>query len=270
MRMSADEQSGTTNKAYVRSLERGLVTIRALGEFPDGATLSEVSAKVDLDRATTRRLLLTLVDMGYVRQDKKQFVLAPRVLELGFSYFSSMPVWEAAQPFLDSYCETTLGTISIGVLDNAEVIYVARAQSRRSVYAINVTVGSRFPCYSTSMGRVLLSGLPNEQIAEILGSIELKARTPNTTVSLGDLMASIENVRDLGYAISNEETEIGIRSIAVPLRNRKGDIAAALNTSFQVSYATTAELVETYLPQLRDVAAKIEALNMLPSRKTGN
>ncbi len=267
--MTAKDATGTTSKAYVRSLERGLVTIRALAGFPDGATLSEVAAEVDLDRATTRRLLLTLVGMGYVRQDKKQFVLAPRVLELGFSYFTARPVWEAAQPYLDKYCDETLGTISIGVLDAGEVIYLARAQSRRSVYAINVAVGSRFPCYSTSMGRILLADLPHEDIAEILSRVDLRPRTPHTRVSLDEITASLEQVRELGYAISDEETEVGIRSIAIALRNRAGETAAALNTSFQVSYASREDLVETYLPRLRDVARDVEALNMLPSRSTG-
>lgn len=264
--MTGEPESEPSSRTYVRALERGLVTIKALGDYPDGASLSDIASQIGLDRATTRRFLLTLCHLGYVRQVKRRFYLAPRVLELGLSYFAAVPVWEAAQPFLDSYCEETRGTISIGVLDDTEVVYVARAQSKRSVYAINVTVGSRFPCYSTSLGRVLLAWRTPEEIADIFARIEIKARTPNTLTTPADIEAALATVRQRDYAISNEETELGIRSIAIPLRNRHGMVVAALNTSFQVSYATAVDLTETYLPALRDVAGKIEALNLLPGK----
>ena len=156
--MAPDDVKNESNRSHVRSLARGLDTLKALGTVTDGATLSDIAAIVDLDRATTRRFLLTLCDLGYVRQSKKRFYMAPKVLELGYAYFSTMSKWDAIQPILNEFCDQTLGTISIGVQDSDEVIYVARAQSHRSVYAINVTVGSRFPIYSSSIGRIILAG----------------------------------------------------------------------------------------------------------------
>jgi len=267
--VSEKAETGKSSATHVRALERGIEVIKALGEFSDGATLSDIAAVVELDRATARRFLLTLTQLGYVRQDRRRFYLAPKIIELGLSYFATMPVWEASQPFLDHYCEESRGTISVGVLDDTEVVYVARAQSKRSVYAINVAVGSRFPVYSTSLGRVLLAWLPRETVDDVFSRTEIIARTPHTIINLEKIHEELARIRQQNYAISDEETELGIRSVAIPLRNRAGSVVAALNTSFHVSSASLEDLLNIYLPALRDVASKIEALNLLPGTSAG-
>lgn len=247
-------------RPIVRALARGLDTLKALGSVgSDGASLSDVAAIAKLDRATTRRSLLTLVELGYARANGKRFVLAPKVLELGFSYFSSMPVWERVQPILNDYSEKSRGAFSIGVLDDGEVVYVARAQSRRAVYSINVSVGSRFPAYCSSIGRVLLAGLHDAQVASVLKSIDLVKRTPHTRIKIKEIMADIAEVRAKGYSISDQETELGVSSIAVPIFDRSGSVIAGLNTSAPASLASAASLRREYLPLLRQAAEQCQA-----------
>lgn len=262
--MPKDEANSDSARSHVRALARGLDTLKALGTVPEGASLSDIAAIVDLDRATTRRFLLTLCDLGYARLHKKRFYLAPKVLELGFSYFSTMSRWDAIQPLLNEYTERTMGTISIGVRDGMEVIYMARAQSKRSVYAINVTVGSRFPLYSTSMGRILISELPENEVRAILADLSLDARTPLTVTDPDRILANLADVRKNGYSISDQETEMGIRSIAIPLRDRSGAIIAALNTSVTANHTSADDLVTQFLPSLRETAGQLEPLMWIP------
>lgn len=252
------------DRSYVRALARGLEILKALGTWTaDGATLSDVAALVKLDRATARRFLLTLSEIGYVTTDGKRFALAPKVLELGFSYFSAMTVWERVQPILDDLSEKQKGAVSIGVIDGKEVVYVARAQNRRSVYTLNVSVGSRFPIYSSSIGRILLSGMDDQDIKAFLKQVDLVKRTPKTISKLGDIMNEVARVRKLGYCISDEETEVGIRSIAVPVFGRDGKIIAGFNASVQSSVADKRALVSEFLPLLKAGAVQVQAAMQL-------
>lgn len=248
------------DRSHVRALARGLEILKALGEMTsDGATLSGVAAVVNLDRATARRFLLTLTELGYVRTNGKQFFLSPKVLELGYAYFTSMPVWERVQPLLNAISESQQGAVSIGVFDGKDVVYVARAQNRRSVYTLNVSVGSRFPIYSSSIGRVLLAGMTDDEVKAILKRGEIVKRTPKTRTKMGDLMDEIARVRKQGYAIADEETEMGVRSIAVPIVDPRGCVVAGLNASVQSSVADGKELVHDSLPLLRRAVEQIEA-----------
>lgn len=256
--MTPDDVKNESNRSHVRALARGLDTLKALGTVTEGATLSDIAAIVDLDRATTRRFLLTLCDLGYVRQSKKRFYMAPKVLELGYAYFSTMSKWEAIQPILNEFCDRTLGTISIGVQDGDEVIYVARAQSNRSVYAINVTVGSRFPIYSSSIGRIILAGRSDADLRHYLSTIDLVKRTPHTVTDIDEFMAGINRIREQGYSISDQETELGVRSIAIPIHGRDGGVVAGLNSSVATTFASVEDLVTRFLPLLRETAQQIE------------
>ena len=248
------------DRNHVRALARGLEILRCLTEFGvHGATLSQVAEVVGLDRATSRRLLLTLTDLGYVRTSGKQFFASPRSLELGYAYFASMPIWERIQPILAEFSDKHMGAVSIGVLDGRDVVYVARAQNRRSVYTLNVGVGSRFPIYSSSTGRVLLSGLRDDEIKSILKQIEIIKRTPKTRMKTSDIMAEIAAARSAGYCICDEETEMGVRSIAVPIRDRQHNVVAAMNASVQATIADSRALLHHYLPPLRVAVAQVQA-----------
>ena len=265
--MPSGKVKNSAERSYVRALARGLDIIRALStSAADGASLSEVAAIVKLDRATARRFLLTLAEIGYVRTNGKQFFLLPKVLELGFSYFSSIPLWERIQPVLNEVSEKFQGAVSIGVLDGSEVVYVARAQNRRSVYTLNVNVGSRFPIYSSSIGRVLLSGMTEDDAKAILKRIDLVKRTPKTRTKIADILAEAATARKQGYCIADEETETGIRSIAVPIFDRSGKIMAGFNASVQASVANSRALVNDQLPLLQAAVGQIQAAMQLGPR----
>ena len=262
--MATTQVKTDTERSYVRALARGLDVLKGLGTLTsDGATLSDVASLVKLDRATARRILLTLAEIGYVTTDGKRFFMAPKVLELGFAYFSAMTLWERVQPILNDLSEKQKGAVSLGVLDGEDVIYVARAQNRRSIYTLNVSVGSKFPIYCSSIGRVLLSGMADQDIKALLKRIDLAKRTPKTTTKIGDIMDEIGRIRKQGYCISDEETEIGIRSIAVPIYDLDQKIIAGFNASVQASVADNRALVKEFLPLLRTAAVQVQAAMQL-------
>jgi IclR family pca regulon transcriptional regulator len=250
--------SGSTARdgAFVQSLERGLLVIRAL-DASEPQALSEVARATGLSRAAARRFLLTLEQLGYVRQARGRFALTPRVLELGYAYLSSLTLPEVAQPHLERLVEQVHESSSVSVLDGDDVVYVARVPTRR-IMSVTISVGTRFPAYATSMGRVLLSGLPDEKLDATLSRADLRKLTARTITSVDVLRAAIDQVRRQGYAIVDEELEIGLRSIAVPIRDAAGAVVAAVNLSAQASRSTVADLKRRLLPPLRDTAAAIE------------
>jgi IclR family transcriptional regulator, pca regulon regulatory protein len=243
-------------EAFVQSLERGLLVIRALSS-PRPQTLSQVAAATGLSRATARRFLLTLEQLGHVRQRDGRFALTPRVLELGYAYLSSLSLPELAQPHLERLVGAVEESSSVSVLDGEAVVYVARVPTRR-IISDSISVGTRFPAYATSMGRVLLAGLPDEQMQAVLAGADLRRLTPRTSTSKRALLDEIEQVRDQGYALVDEELEAGLRSIAAPIRDAAGSVAAAVNVSSQASRTTVADMRRRLLPPLRDTAAAIE------------
>ena len=242
--------------AFVQSLERGLLVIRALSS-PEPQALSEVARTTGLSRAAARRFLLTLEQLGYVRQTAGRFALTPRVLELGYAYLSSLSLPEVAQPHLERLAEQVQESSSVSVLDGDDVVYVARVPIRR-IMSVSISVGTRFPAYATSMGRVLLAGLPDEQIAAALARADLRRLTARTTTSHKALREEIARVRRQGYAIVDEELETGLRSVAVPIDDAAGKVTAAVNLSVQASRTSVADLRRRLLPPLREAAAAIE------------
>lgn len=250
--------SGTTARdgAFVQSLERGLLVIRALA-VPQPQALSEVARAAGLSRAATRRFLLTLEHVGYVRQTRGRFTLTPRVLELGYAYLSSLTLPEVAQPHLERLVEQVHESSSVSVLDGDDVVYVARVPTRR-IMSVTISVGTRFPAYATSMGRVLLSGVPDEQVDATLSRADLRKLTGRTITSTDVLREAIRQVRRQGYAIVDQELEVGLRSIAVPIRDPAGAVVAAVNLSTQASRTTVADMKRRLLPPLRETAAAVE------------
>ncbi|MEU0031398.1 IclR family transcriptional regulator C-terminal domain-containing protein [Streptomyces sp. NPDC006335] len=243
---------------FVRSLERGLAVIRAFDADHPQLSLTEVARTCGLTRAAARRFLLTLADLGYVRADGRAYRLTPRVLELGYSYLSSFSLAQLAQPHLEQLVDRTRESSSLCVLDGDDIVYVARVPARRIMTAA-ITVGTRFPAHVTSVGRVILAGLPGEELEVRLDRAELSPLTARTIASADLLRAELERVRRQGYALVDQELEEGLRSIAAPVRDRGGEVVAAVNIPVQAGRTTLAAVRRDLLPALLETVAGIEA-----------
>lgn len=243
---------------FVQSLARGLAVIRAFDAEHAVLGLSDVARRADLPRAAARRFLRTLDTLGYVRTDGRTFALTPRVLELGFSYLSALSLPEIAQPHLERLSHEIGESVSAAVLDGADIVYIARVPTRR-IMSVRITIGTRFPAYATSMGRVLLAGLPADAAADVLASSAVEALTDRTRTDRAALLAEVDAVRARGWALVDGELEPGLRSIAAPIHGRDGSVVAAVNVSTSATRDTVAHLRETYLPRLLAAAGAIEA-----------
>ena len=241
---------------FVKSLDRGLAVIRALSVPPPGLTLAEVARATGLARPAARRFLLTLEQIGYARSEERRFSLTPRVLELGYSFLSGLTLPELAQPHLRELAMQVHESCSVSVLDGAEIVYVARESTRR-IMTVAIAVGTRFPAYATSMGRVLLAGLDDADVDLMLGDA-LRALTSSTITRPDALRAELARVRRQGWALVDQELEDGLRSIAVPLRDQNGRVSAAVNLSTHASRRTLKQVRAGLLEPLRETASKIE------------
>jgi IclR family transcriptional regulator, pca regulon regulatory protein len=248
----------TPSPEFVQSLARGLAVIRAFDGTRPELGLSEVSRATGLTRATARRLLLTLVRLGYVRQDGNRFSLRPRVLELGYSYLSALSLPEIAQPHMETLVAQVNESSSIAVLDDTEIVYVVRVPTTR-IMTITITVGTRLPAYPTSMGRVLLAGLEPDELERRLSRMHIDPLTPTTVPDASALRVELDRVRAQGWATVDQELEQGVRSAAVPIHDASGGVSAAMNVSVHASRMTMQELRKQVLPNLLRTAASIEA-----------
>jgi len=246
------------DRQFVQSLERGLEVIRALSLPGPGRTLSDVARDTGLTRASARRFLLTLEQLGYVRADDRRFALTPRVLELGYAFLSSLTLPQIAQPHLRELVERVHESSSVSVLDGADIVYVAREPTQR-IMTVAISVGTRFPVHATSMGRVLLAGLGDAELAALLDTAPLRALTAATVTDKDRLRAEVLRVRRQGWALVDQELEDGLRSIAVPIHSSAGAVVAAMNLSTHASRRTPAGIRRELLPRLREAAAAIEA-----------
>ena len=250
-------------REQVRSLARGLAVIRSFDADRPQQTLAEVARETGLTRAAARRFLLTLADEGYVCTDGRLFALTPRVLELGWSYLSAMGLPEVAAPHLESLVATVRESASISVLDGDprtgyDVVYVARVPTSR-IMTVTITIGTRFPAWATSMGRVLLAALPASTLEDYLAGLHPATLTERTVAGAGELRAELDRVRADGHCVVDQELEAGLRSIAVPVHDRAGRVTAAANVSTHASRRDAADLRTEVLPELRACAAAIEA-----------
>ncbi|MGW6199822.1 IclR family transcriptional regulator domain-containing protein [Kribbella sp. NPDC055110] len=250
--MPGDASTGT----FLQGLERGLAVIRAFSTQAPSLTLSEVARAVGITPATARRILLTLEELGYVRSDNRRFSLTPRVLALGWAYLSSLDLGELAGPFMEELSAKTRESCSIATLDLPDIVYVARVPTSR-IMTVALGVGARLPAYPTSMGRVLLSALPDEDLMAYLENLQAEPLTDRTITAPDDLRASIAQARADGYALVDQELELGLRSIAAPIHNSRGRVIAALNVSAHASRSTPTSLCEEFLPHLHRAATQI-------------
>ncbi|MBO3741171.1 IclR family transcriptional regulator domain-containing protein [Actinoplanes flavus] len=253
---------------YVQSLERGLAVIRAFDSRNPELTLSDVARACGLTRAAARRFLLTLTDLGYVRTDGRLFSLAPRVLELGYSYLSSLSLPEVAEPHLERLVAEVRESSSMSVLDGDDIVYVARVPTSR-IMRVAINVGTRFPAYATSMGRVMLAALPEPELDAYLDRAKLERLTDRTIHTPDALRAELRQVHLQGHSIVDQELEEGLRAIAAPIRDRTGAATGAVNISVHAARATVDEIRERLLPPLLAATAAIEAdLRVAAPRRT--
>lgn len=239
-------------------LAKGLAVIETFTAERPRQSIAEVAAASGLDRATARRCLLTLAQNGYADWDGKFFTLTPRVLRLGTACLATMPLPQIVQPFLDALSDQIGQSSSVSVLDGAEIVYVARA-AQRKVMSVALMPGSRLPAHCTSMGRVMLAALPDDQARALLGPGPLPARTPHTLTDPEAVMAELARVRAQGHALIDQEVEDGLRSIAVPVLNARGRVVAALNVG--VSAAVPLEDMTTrLLPALLELQGRLRGI----------
>lgn len=248
---------------YVQSLARGLSVIRAFdGDHPE-LTLSDVARHTGLTRATSRRFLLTLVELGYVRTDGRMFSLTARVLELGFSYLSALSLPEIAQPHLEQLAASIHESTSASVFDGTDIVYVARVPTRR-IMSVRINIGTRFPAYATSMGRVLLASFTPEELEAHLDGIDFERLTSHTIKTRDALVAELERVRQQGWALVDQELENGLRSIAVPIWHGP-TVIASINVSTTANSHTVESIHQNLLPPLKLAAERISS-DLIASR----
>jgi IclR family pca regulon transcriptional regulator len=255
-RSVAQRKPGDT---YVQSFARGLSVIRSFSASAPSQTLTEVAHRTGLTRAGARRILLTLEGLGYVESQGRQFKLTPKILDLGFAYLSSLPLWNLAEPVMEALVAEVKESSSAAVLDDTDVVYVLRVPTHK-IMSINLGIGSRLPAYCTSMGRMLLSGLPEDELERRLRSSALSRRTDRTETDPEKLKALIAQARRQGWCLVNQELEEGLVSLSAPLTDRSGRLIAAMNISGQYNRTPPAYMLERFLPLLLNAAKTISKL----------
>ncbi len=240
-------------------LAKGLAVIETFTAEKPRQSIAEVSAASGLDRATARRCLLTLAHLDYADYDGKYFTLTPRILRLGTACLATMPLPQMVQPLLDRLSEALGESSSVSILDGAEIVYVARA-AQRKVMSIALMPGSRLPAFCTSMGRVMLAALPEDEARQRLDSAPRMARTPQTVTDADRLMGLLGAIRAQGYALIDQEVELGLRSIAIPLLNARGVTIAALNIGVPATQTSVDDLPGLYLSAMQAVQAELRAM----------
>jgi IclR family pca regulon transcriptional regulator len=249
----------TEQPDFVTALARGLAVIRAFGSDRPRMTLADIAKHVSLPRATVRRSLITLATLGYIETDGRNFALTPKVLALANSYLSSSPLPRAAQPLLERLAETTRESCWAAILDEEDVLLVAGARTNRLLSA-GLAVGSRLPAFCSALGRVLLAGSSDEKLDAFMERLAPRSFTPRTVTEAAAIRRAILSARDEGYAISDGEVETGVCSIAVPLVDQQGRTIAALNATVPSARLRRSEMMERFLPLLRQAANDIRPI----------
>jgi len=249
------------NPDFVLSLARGIRVIESFEQHTEGLSVAEVARHAGFSRAAVRRLLITLELLGYAGTDGRVYSLKTPVLKLGFSYLSSTSIPSAAQPILEHITEVVHESSSVSILEGDNIVYVARASAKR-VMSVGLSIGSRLPAYCTSMGRVLLAALPEAELASYVLRAKLEPLTPKTVTDKTRLSQIICDVKSKDFSVADEELEIGLRSIAVPIRSRQNRVVAAMNIGVHAARVSMEDMLERFLPVLRENARILG--NILP------
>lgn len=245
----AEEIEALTDPSFMTSLARGLAVLRAFSDQRRSLTIAQISQKTGIPRAAVRRCLHTLKVLGYADSEVNNFSLRPKVLTLGYSYLSSTPLAVSAQPFLNNITRALNESCSLAVLEDSEILYVCRSATSR-VMSVALNTGSRLPAYCTSLGRVMLAHMSEQALDDYFSKVKLRALTDRTLVSEKRLREILIGVKENGYALIDEELEIGLRSIAVPIRGASGNVLAALNVGAQATRVSKRQMEEEFLPVL--------------------
>lgn len=258
--VSQSETPLEASRYFVHSLAKGLEALRCFGPDSPSLSLKELAERLGWNKATAFRFVYTLQQLGYLDQDPRtrRYRLGVRVLDLGFSCLNSLGLSERAQPYLEELFHQTGQPIQMTILDGADIVYLARVADRR-LTVINLYVGCRLPAYCTSTGKVLLAHRPWEEVRRLLAGVALQAHTPYTITDLEQLRLALEQVRRLGYAVGDQELELGVRSLAVPVRDATGQVVAAINISTRVARVDQPTLLGRYLPLVIQTAERISA-----------
>lgn len=240
----------------VQSFERGLAVIRSFGADAPSQTLADVARATDLSRATVRRLLHTLEKEGYVRRDGTRFELTPRVLELGYAFLASHTLADLARPHLERLSAQVRESTSVAVLDGTSIVYVARVQANR-VMQVSIGIGTRFEAYRTSLGRAILAWREPDEVDDLWTASDHADPTDSTITDLDAFRVALAEVREQGWALVDQELEVGVRSVAAPIRDDEGRAVAAVNISTHTSRTTKAELRRSVIPPLLRTADAI-------------
>ncbi len=249
------------NPDFMATLARGLAVIRAFAQQRRALTIAQISMKTGIPRAAVRRCLYTLSELGYVAcADGRNFTLRPHILALGHAYLTSSPLASSAQPILDHVSDTVHESCSMSILDGDEILYLARSRTSSRIMSIDLTVGSRLPAYCTSMGRVQLAGLGAAELDAYFARVEIVPYTDRTLTSRARLKALVESLRGKPFAIVDQELEIGLRSIGVPVRDARGRVVAAINISVQATRMSIADMQATLVPPLGAAAHELGLL----------
>lgn len=254
----AVKDAPAARREVMGGLAKGLLVLRALGQESRGLTLSEVAAIANLPAATARRCLLTLEELGYVTRAGRAFFLRPKVLELGAAYLEAMDIEALTKTHLEELARQTGDSAALSVLDGVDIVYIARA-SVRTLIRLEAHVGSRFPAYPTSMGRVLLAGLTSTGLRKYFAEAQLTPLTARTITDQGQLTQRIAACRRAGYAAVEDELAYGVVAVAVPVFDEAGRVVAALNSSSHSKKATRAELVRQRIGVLREISCQISS-----------
>jgi IclR family pca regulon transcriptional regulator len=247
----------TGDPNFMTSLARGLIVIQAFTQQNPQMTISQLSIKTGLSRAAVRRCLYTLTKLGFAgAEDGSRYSLQPRMLTLSHTYTTSNTLSTAAQPILERMSATLRESFSVATLDGEDIVYIARTQVNR-VMAVDLHIGSRLPAYCTSMGRVLLAYLPAEQLEQYLAKVNLIPHTTRTITSVEKLRLALRNVRRNGYALCDQEYEVGLRSLAVPVYSSSGRVVATVNLSGNAPRLSVLEMQSRYLTPLRNAASEL-------------
>ena len=256
-RVGDADNRGATD--FIESLDRGLSVLEVFGRSRQPMTLSDLAKAADLPRATARRILFTLERAGFVATDGKLFRLMPRVLVLASSYLASNHVVSVLQPALDRLSGEAQEISSMAILDGNDVVFIARASPTR-IFSAGIDIGYRLPAFCTSVGRVLLSRLADDELAKALNAMDLAPLTPFTVTDKKRLLKTIIADRAKGHSLVDREAEPGFRSISVPVRRYDGVIVAAINMGAHVDRVSSAEMVERFLPLLQEGATSVKSM----------
>ena len=247
-----------TGPDFIEALARGLEVITAFRPGRAAMTLAEVAAATGLARPTARRILLTLSELGYVRTGERGYALTPRVLDLGVSYVRSMGLWDVARPHLEQLSAATAESCSIAQLDGSDIVYVARV-SVPKIVSLAVQIGTRFPALPTSLGKVQLAALPPDELDLVLAEPTRSGLVPRWQPDRAERDAALREVRARGWALTDEQLTLGIRSVAAPIRDGAGTVIAGVNVNCHAAETSVEYLLEHHLPLLLQTAGEISA-----------